>query len=173
MDQPMETLSIHTDRLLQNHQYQQQSNDCGPLCAAMVINTLKGLKVDGFSLAASMNDPRNNPGVGLFPRIPDSATFPWGIISVFAGYGIKANWSSFTPFARLAELLKAGSMLIVITATYQPVTAHYRILASVASDHLGFVDPAYPQEVIQYQPMDAFVSNWHRALDTIINIPNQ
>ena len=165
--------SIHTNRILLNHQYQYQSNNCGPLCAAMVINTIKGLRIDGFVIADAMNHQTNNNWLALIPRIPNSATFPWGIVSALAGYGITSNWRSFTPFASLTNLISKKYLIIVLTASYQPVSAHYRILVSIAPDYLGFVDPAYPQENLQFQPVDSFISSWHRAVDTIIMIPNQ
>ena len=143
------------------------------MCAAMIINTIKKLQVDGFAIAASMNQSHSFSLFNPIPRIPNSATFPWGMVEVFSAYGISSNWQSFTSFAQLSDLLVAKNMIIVLTANYQPLSAHYRILVSIDQDHLGFVDPAFPQENIQYQPVDTFIASWHKALDTIIKIPDQ
>jgi hypothetical protein len=139
----------------------------------MVINTIKGLHVDGFAIAEAMNHPSGKKWYTPVPRIPNSATFPWGIVEVFSEYRIKSTWQPFTSFARLSNLLSYGNMVIVLTANYQARTAHYRILVAINPDNLGFVDPAYPEGIIQFQPMDSFISSWQKALDTIINIPNQ
>lgn len=71
------------------------SNDCGPHVVTMAINFWLGETVlAAEDVAREMNRPRL--GVGLPPlvvrRIPNWATFPWGIVDVLEAHGVPARW---------------------------------------------------------------------------------
>ncbi|MBI5080755.1 MAG: hypothetical protein HZB17_05550 [Chloroflexi bacterium] len=84
-------------RLLNFHQWQGKSNDCGPFTTAIVLNTFRGEKIfDGKTLALEMNCPRLR-WHGLLPlivvrRIPNWATMPWGIADTLTQHGVRARW---------------------------------------------------------------------------------
>jgi hypothetical protein len=163
-------ISPYTDKLIMVHQYQAQSNNCGPFCAAMAINSIMDLHLDGSDLAKSMNHPRFNLFIPVIRRIPEYATFPWGITDVLWEYGIKSSWKFFNAFSNLTELLPENLMLILLTATYKPINAHYRILASLENEQIGFVDPAYPVKEIHYQSRSSFLEEWKNAFNPIITV---
>jgi hypothetical protein len=74
---------------------QGDSNDCGPHVVAMAINFWQGSTVvQADVVAREMNRPRL--GTGLPPlvvrRIPNWATFPWGIVDELKTHGVQARW---------------------------------------------------------------------------------
>jgi hypothetical protein len=74
---------------------QGDSNDCGPHVVAMAINFWQGSTVvQADAVAREMNHPRF--GAGLPPlvvrRIPNWATFTWGIVDELKLHGIEARW---------------------------------------------------------------------------------
>jgi hypothetical protein len=170
MEEIMKITSPYTDKLIQNHQFQAQSNNCGPFCAAMSINMIKGTHLDGNDLAASMNRPRFNIIFPIIRRIPDYATFPWGIVDTLGQNKINASWKFFYTFSDLSTLLPGTNLLIILTATYEPLNGHYRILVSLEDDQIGFIDPAYPVNGIHYQPRPSFLLEWQNAFNPIIMI---
>jgi len=164
----MKFTSPYTQALIIDHQYQAQSNNCGPFCAAMTINTIKGTHIDGNDLASSMNRPRLNIVFPVIRRIPDYATFPWGIVDALGEYSVKSTWKFFQTFSDLSSLLPQLNLLIILTATNNPLNGHYRILVSMEDDQIGFIDPGYPAKDIQYQPRPAFLLEWQKAFNPII-----
>jgi hypothetical protein len=164
----MTIISPFTEKLRLNHQFQAQSNNCGPFCAAMSINTIKGTHVDGNDLALGMNHPSFSFIFPVIRRIPDYATFPWGIVNVLGQNSIKSNWRFFFTFSDLSILLPENYLLILLTATYKPLNGHYRILVSLEDDQIGFIDPAYPNSAIHYQPRPSFLLEWQNAFNPII-----
>ena len=166
----MTTNSIYTGILVSNHQYQAQSENCGPFCAAMAINAIKGSHLDGNDLALSMNRPGFDHFLITIRRIPNYATFPWGIVDVLSENGIKSSWKFFSNFSDLSSLISQKNILIILTATYQPLSGHYRILASIEDDKIGFIDPAHPEQDIKYQPRPSFLLEWQNAFNPLITI---
>ena len=162
--------SAFNNRLVANHLYQAQSNNCGPFCTAMVINLIKGLHIDGNDLAQSMNHPRFNFFLPMIRRIPDYATFPWGITDSLAENGIISSWKFLNAYSDLSNFLPQKKILVILTATYKPLNGHYRILASLEEDRVGFVDPAYPVNEIHYQQRASFLLEWQNAFNPIITV---
>jgi hypothetical protein len=77
------------------HVSQGDSNDCGPHVVTMAVNFWRGEAVlEAGAVARAMNYPRLRIG---FPpvvvrRIPNWATFPWGIADMLRVHGIPARW---------------------------------------------------------------------------------
>ena len=166
----MVTQSPFLKNLSQNHQFQGQTNNCGPFCTAMVINTIHDSQLTGQQVAEKLNDPRQKPWYQPLRRIPDSATFPWGITAYLADHGINAQWRMFVPIIQLADYLNQGKLIIILTASIPHFSAHYRILVSIETQMLGFVDPAWSDGEIQYQPKEKFLTGWANSLHSIILI---
>jgi hypothetical protein len=85
----------HGQKIERYHVPQGDTNDCGPHVTAMAINFCQGSYiVDAATLAREMNRPR----IGRrFPplvvrRVPDWATFPWGIADVLRQHGLQSSW---------------------------------------------------------------------------------
>lgn len=85
----------HGQKIEDYHVSQGDSNDCGPHVTAMAINFCQGNRtLDASTLARQMNRPRVGGG---FPplvvrRVPNWATFPWGIVDVLREHGLTASW---------------------------------------------------------------------------------
>ena len=98
--------SIYQASLLASLQYQGDSNDCGPYTIATVINALLKLQIDPSDLALEMARPVWRGIFLVIRRIPNWATFPWGMVDIFRVYGLKASWKLFTPIDYLIDKLK-------------------------------------------------------------------
>jgi hypothetical protein len=146
------------------HQWQGWTNNCGPFSAAIVANALLDAHVaDGTLVAESMN-------AGAIPeRIPEWATFPWGVIRALRRMAVRARWRAAVPESRLLRNLDAGRTTIVMVGeplrfegwTYKG-WGHYKVL--YAWDPVkgwAFVDPAAPRSrVYSYQDAATFRRQW-------------
>ena len=102
--------SRHQRDLAHYHIDQGSSDDCGPHVVTMVVNFWHGNDVlDAPSTARAMNRPRwqaSWPPL-VVRRIPNWATFPWGIVDMLREHDIPARWRLFaTPdhiFRALSE----------------------------------------------------------------------
>lgn len=160
------------------HQHQGQSNDCGPYCAAMIINTLRNAQmVDGTLLGQELSHWRRF----LLPaRISGWATFPWGVVWALEREGLHARWRVFQSRARLYKNLREGISTIVIVG--EPLRfskqrrwqgwSHYKILYSWDPEKgWGFVDPAVPSSPgVSWQKDTAFWSHWRGMGRQIIEV---
>jgi hypothetical protein len=85
----------HGQKIESYHVPQGDTHDCGPHVTAMVINFCHGNNiVNAATLAREMNRPRFGGG---FPplvvrRVPNWATFPWGIVDVLRQHDLAASW---------------------------------------------------------------------------------
>ena len=137
------------------HQYQGDTNDCGPTSLAIAANALLGEKrFEGSRVAEEMNDPafEGRP----FPhfvvrRIRNWATFPWGIVHYLRQQDIAAHWSPFGTVERLHGNLLADQITIVMLG--EPMHweggryrgwAHAKVLFGYTPGKgYVFVDPGY------------------------------
>ncbi len=154
--------SPHTEVILENLQFQGASNDCGPYSAATVICALSNEFVDGGALARQMNKPRRRGVLPIIRRVPNWATFPWGVADVLREYGFAARWRVRTPPEYLRPALANGHVLIPIIGEWRPKTwAHFMPL--VAWDETrgwGFANPQNPEKTISWVPDDLFRRRW-------------
>jgi hypothetical protein len=77
------------------HISQGSTNDCGPHVVAMSVNFWQGhKKLDPAQVSREMNRPRLNAGFPplIVRRIPNWATFPWGIVDMLRKHNLKARW---------------------------------------------------------------------------------
>jgi hypothetical protein len=85
----------HGRSLASYHIRQGDSNDCGPHVVAMLVNFWQGQDlIDASAVARAMNRPILRPGWPplVVRRIPNWATFPWGITDMLASHGVPARW---------------------------------------------------------------------------------
>jgi hypothetical protein len=154
-------LSIYSDDLREAHQFQGLSNDCGPFCAAIVSNALKGTSLWGDELAIEMNKPYRWGFIPIPRRIFHWATFPWGVVNVLKSNGLAARWKMFKRAKDLQENLGNGIVPVVIIGSWRPLWSHYKIL--VAHDETkgwGFVDPAQMVSEIFWDSDGEFMKLW-------------
>jgi len=155
--------SSFTEKYLELHQFQGQSNDCGPYCTATLLNLILNTQIQGETLAQEMNKISWKGPFLLIKRIKNWATFPWGIVEEFKIKGVPARWSPFTnPDSLYANLVRNSHTIIIIGELKPKAWAHYLILT--AQDHekgWGFVNSAKPAAEIDWIPSAQFDQQWN------------
>jgi hypothetical protein len=146
------------------HQWQGPTNDCGPFSAAIVTNALLDTHVaDGPLVAQSMT------GRTIPERIPNWATFPWGVVRALRRMAVRARWHVGASESKLVQNLDEGRTTIVIVG--EPLRfeegeykgwAHYKVLyAWDPVEGWAFVDPAARRsKVYTYQDAETFRRQW-------------
>lgn len=164
--------------LVKYHAWQGQTNDCAPFVVANVINALcDKTSVDGAQLAREMNRPRwrftSFPFL-IIRRIPNWATFPWGMVDVFEQYGIRARWRIGATAENLRHAIRADRVAMPIVGEWMPphkMWAHVRALAAWHADHgWGFVDPAHPSGEIVWQHDERFTKLWRNWGNLLVEL---
>jgi hypothetical protein len=163
--------------LIDYHQFQGASNDCAPHTVAMVVNAYKKQKLlEGDKVAKRMNRPTLR--VRLMPlvirRVPNWATFPWGIVDELRENGIRARWRFGAGVADLQKALDEDRvpMPIIGELKMPGLWAHVKALAVIDPAHgYGFVDPAHPKAEISWQSKVEFERLWdnlrHLLVETL------
>lgn len=159
------TASAYCDAILARHQCQERSNDCGPFCAAMVINALTPYRVDPVALGRAMARPRWGAVLGVLPvirRVPGSATFPWGMVDVLRAHGLNARWRALGTREDIKRDLARGHVFIPIVGAYRPRPwAHYMVLLAHDPVHgWGFADPETRHGRLSWRPDAKFARQW-------------
>jgi hypothetical protein len=147
--------------LLQFHQYQGATNDCGPFTVAMVVNALTGAEVRGADVARAMNRPRLRGGIPVVRRIPGWATFPWGLADELERHHIPARWRFGATETHLRAALAEGRCALPIFGELRPLWAHVRLVAEYDPERgWGFVDAAHPQPEVVWDNPIRFAGWW-------------
>jgi hypothetical protein len=164
--------SPHTERILANLQYQGSSNDCGPYSAATVICALRDESVDGDTLAKQMNKPRRRKVLPVVRRVPNWATFPWGVADVLREYGLDARWWLRTPIEYLRPALANGHVLILIIGEWRPKPwAHFMTLVAWGAERgWGFANTQFEDAEIFWVPDDLFRRRWRNYGRVLVEI---
>jgi hypothetical protein len=164
-------LSPYLNLLQSEHQFQGNSNDCGPFCAAILLNAFKQLDVSGAELAKQMNRLVWN---GVFPkirRIPGWATFPWGIVDVLKEAEFESHWQMFKSISDIYPLITKPVITVVVIGEFHPLWSHYKILAAHESlKGWGFVNPAFPSGDLQWDTHSYFYTHWRNYGCQIIQV---
>ncbi|MBI3362752.1 MAG: hypothetical protein HY023_16750 [Chloroflexi bacterium] len=157
------------------HQPQGHSNDCAPFAVAIVVNALTGSQIDGAILAEVMNQPRRWLGplpIPVIRRIPNWATFPWGITDQLQRHDIAARWRFGADEEDLFAALKENRIAMPIVGSLWPLWAHVKILAAHDPERgWGFVDPARSDGSLSWESERQFGSSWanyaHLLVETL------
>lgn len=159
------------------HIYQGATNDCGPYCVAIVGNTFRDLTVvDPVLLAKSMASWRR---LFIPARVPQWATFPWGIVWAFEELGFEARWRVFSSRKRLYRNLR--SVIATIVLIGEPFRfkdhqwqgwSHYKVLYGWDPVRgWAFVDPGVAYSPgISWQKDADFFKRWRSLGCQIIEI---
>jgi hypothetical protein len=167
----MQIESPLTQQVLAAHQYQGQRNDCAPITAAMTANVLGNLDIDGERLAQNMNRPVMRGVMPVIRRIPDWATFPWGVVDVLRQYRLYAKWWRLRSFEWLHAHIGGDSLLITITGHWRPLWAHMMVLLAYRDDlGYGFANPAYAEKVLYWLPTPKFEKQWQAFGRNVIEV---
>jgi hypothetical protein len=161
--------SPHIDAILAALQHQGSSNDCGPYTTATVLNALLDLNLDGDQLAQQMDKPIWRGPRFVIRRVPNWATFPWGIVDVMQEFGIRSNWRVFESKNHLHLALSQGTILMPILGSLVPLWAHVMIL--VAWDHhkgWGFANTQFNHQNVYWVTDGYFTSHWNAMVHLLI-----
>ena len=154
------------DQLLKYHQHQGQTNDCAPFTTAMVINAVRDEKqLDGVELAKEMNWPRARwwgpIPIPVVRRIPNWATFPWGVADVLKAHAVPCRWRFGAATGDLHRALADGRVAMPIIGEWKPVWAHIKPLAAYQPPHgFAFADPANASPGLVWQNEADFLRLW-------------
>jgi len=173
------------------HQYQGNTNDCGPTSVAIAVNALLGRwALEGRSVAGEMSrialEWKPYPHV-VVPRIRNWVTFPWGIVDYVRRYGFSARWRLFGTLQRLERNLQSDLVTMVIVGEPWQLEkgsysgwAHVKILfGRLPGRGLLFVDPGHPRSArpdrlehhgLFWQGEDEFFQQWSNLLRIFIEV---
>ncbi len=154
--------SPHIDQIMKNLQYQGSSNDCAPYTTTTVLNAMREQKLTGDEVAKQMNKPRWR---GIFPvirRVPNWATFPWGIVDFMRDYGLKGRWWFRVPMSYLKPAIANGHILMPIVGEWRPKPwPHVKTLVAWDPDKgWGFADTQSSKKKISWRADDNFQERW-------------
>lgn len=160
------------DKMLAKVQFQGQRNDCGPFTTATVINAMQERDLDAIQLAESMNKPVWRGWRYVVRRVPNWATFPWGIVDVLREHGLNARWRLFAQPANLFEGLVRGSVLMPIIGEWRPAWAHVMTLVAWHPQQgWGFANTQYNHKKIDWHADEKFRRQWNNWGRILIEIP--
>jgi hypothetical protein len=154
-------ISPHAEKILAAHVNQGKSNDCGPFSAAMVINALTPTPVDPTHLAREMDRIAWRGLKPVIRRIPEWASFPWGVADILSRNGVPARWKPLSTSTELTEILHAGRIPLLIVGGWRPMWGHVMVLlAWDPSQGWGFADPAWPDPTLHWFEAEQIARTW-------------
>ena len=166
-----ELVSPFADRILTNLLYQGSTNHCGPYSATTVINALKNLNLNPATIAQELNKPIKRYFIPIPRRIPDSATFPWGMVDIFNQFGIKSHYQFFTSYNYLMKSFQKGFILLPIIASLRPFWAHIMILIAVHPNKgLGFANTQFAYPAIDWITEKQFRQQWRLSMNCVVEV---
>ncbi len=158
-------------QLQASHQYQGKTNNCGPYCAAITARTLGFNDADGLKFTNSLSTFRWKGIMPIFQRVPRSATMPWGTAYLLQLLKLNTQWKPFATEMDLLSKLQDDVVQIVIIGEWQPIWAHYMILAAYdAVKGFGFIDPAFKDSKIHWYKSLEFSKLWRHYGRNLIRV---
>jgi len=173
------------------HQYQADTNDCGPTSVAIAVNALLDQQaLRGPVVAEEMSrvafEWRPLPHL-VVQRIPNWATFPWGIVRYVRKQGFRARWRPFGTLERLEQNLRRDRLTMVMTGEpwrwergHYTGWAHIKILFGwLPGRGFLFVDPGFPRSEkvnrlehhgLFWQDQQTFLRQWRNLLRIFIEV---
>ncbi len=157
--------------ILENLQYQGSSNDCGPSTTVTVINALLNRGLEAESLAEEMNKPRWRGIFLVIRRIPNWATFPWGMVDVFRQHGLDASWRFNASPEYLKDALAQGLILMPILGSWKPLWAHVMTLLVYSPDNgWGFGNTQFKPHNLHWVSDETFQRQWRATRRLLVKI---
>jgi len=136
------------------HQYQGQTNNCGPTSLAILMNAFtRSTAFSGPLIADELNEWTKHFPKLLVPRISGWATFPWGLAQYLRYKNLPGSWAPFGSLNKLIDNIKRETMTMVVIG--EPFRfkdakyvgwAHIKVLYGYTPGTLYFVDPQYRKE---------------------------
>ncbi|MCX8063441.1 MAG: C39 family peptidase [Anaerolineales bacterium] len=168
-----EIVSPFAEHILQHLLYQGNRNDCAPFTAATLIHAFTDQRINPNELAQQMNHPIWRSGIPVIRRIPNWATFPWGIVDILRQYGLSARWQLFIPVQELTHHLASQILYLPIILSWRPLWAHVMTLIAYHSRYgFGFANTQSTRKEIDWLAKDRFLRLWNSAFHcTVIVAP--
>jgi hypothetical protein len=119
-----------------------------------------------------MNRPVWRGPMYVVRRVPNWATFPWGIADVLAEYGLKAYWHFFASPKDLWTGLGRGDVLMPVIGAWKPLWAH--VMSLVAWDPQrgwGFANTQYNHRDIHWLADEVFQRQWRAMARLLVRAP--
>ncbi|NDJ74828.1 MAG: hypothetical protein GYB65_01100 [Chloroflexi bacterium] len=160
----------HGHQLATYHVFQGDTNHCGPSVATMAVNFWHGKTVlDAQRTAHAMNWPRMGWGIPplVIRRVPNWATFPWGIADMLRRNGLQARWRWLATETHIQEALAAGRIPMPIFG--EPLRrrgwrpdgwGHVAVVVGWSPDRMWFVDSS-ERTAPTSRPRAEFLRLWH------------
>ena len=165
------TLSPHAQKVLDALQWQGARNDCGPYTTATVLNALLGTQTQADDLAEEMNRPAWRGILLVVRRIPNWATFPWGMVDVFRRQGLKASWRFFASQEALKAGLAEGKILMPISGSWKEKWAHVMTLVAWDEDQgFGFANTQFNHHNIDWHAEEAYIKEWKASGHLLVEV---
>lgn len=169
-----EIQSPHLHQVLSALQYQRGSNHCGPFTTATVINALCAERLDGARLAEEMNHPAWRGPFPVIRRIPNWATFPWGMVDVFRQHGLRASWQFLGNPKLLKEELPLGFVFMPVIGSWFPLWSHViTFLSWHPGRGWGFANTQSRRQELYWLIEDRFLAQWRAMGNLLVIIPAQ
>ena len=164
-------ISPHIDAILAALQHQGDSNDCGPYTTATILNALLDLNLDGGQLAQQMDKPVWRGPLIVIRRVPNWATFPWGIVDVMRKHGLEASWRPFATTNNLKKALPQRKVLMPIIGSFNPLWAHVMTLVAWdAHKGWGFSNTQFSRQNVHWITDGYFTSHWNVMVHLLIEV---
>ncbi len=167
----MTVLSSHANAILDALQWQGRRNDCGPYATATVVNALCKTDLDGSRLAIEMNHPAWHGILPVIRRVPNWATFPWGMVDIMKRHGLNASWRILGNAEGLIQGLRQGDVLMPITGEWWPLWAHVMtLLAWDEHQGWGFANTQSPDRRLFWLDDATFQKRWNALGRLVVEI---
>jgi hypothetical protein len=165
--------SPHAAKLLSSLQWQGFSNDCGPFTTATVLNALRDLHIEAADLAQRMNRPTWRGPLLIVRRVPNWATFPWGIADVLREHGLPASWRPLSSPQHLRQGLEQGDVLMPIIGSWKPLWAHVMTLVEWDADKgWGFANTQRQHHDMDWMTDELFSRQWRAMGRMVVQVKN-
>ncbi len=164
--------SAFSEKIQAAHCYQGKTNDCGPYSAAMVVNGLLSSQIDPIALARALDHPRWKGIIPVIRRIPQWATFPWGLSDALRQYGFPARWHPFGKPEDLIQLLIQRQIVLIIVGSWKPLWGHVMVLLAYDPERgWGFADPGSTENSLHWIGVAEFIRSWNAFGRLYVNSP--
>jgi hypothetical protein len=164
----------YTERLSASHLFQGSTNNCGPFSAAIILKMFDHPNINGEQISKELGKIHWKGIIPLIRRVPNWATFPWGVADLFSQYGMTAKWRWLCTYSHLIENIKTDKITIVLIGSWLSGWAHYKILVAADTQNgLGFIDPGFKNPQICWQPLGEFLTQWRFFARSIIEVDDE
>ncbi|GAB4475044.1 MAG: hypothetical protein Kow0088_11530 [Anaerolineales bacterium] len=169
----VEIVSPFAEQIIQHILHQGNRNDCAPFTAATLIHTFTDQRIDPIALAHEMNRIVWRHGLPRIRRLPNWATFPWGVVDILQQYGLSARWQFLQSLPEMLNRLSTPIIYLPIILSWRPLWAHILTLVAYrAGRGFGFANTQLPYQKIDWIAEDRFLKLWQASLRcTVIVTP--